>query len=171
MATSTSAPKKEVDLSSLLAGPAPENITKNIIDFSKTPLPEFTGSYAVVLDNVFTAQECNALLAAAEAHGKGEWERAMVNIGGGRQAMFTDIRNCGRIIWDSRELAARIWARCEPHVPEIMRLENMPHVTGRGPVMKKEVWEATRLNERMRFLKYVGGEYFKTHCGMLFLVL
>jgi hypothetical protein len=46
---------------------------------------------------------------------------------------------------------------------EIKRLENMPHVTGNA---RKGAWRMTRLNERMRFLKYVGGEYFKTHCGM-----
>ena len=30
-----------------------------------------------------------------------------------------------------------------------------------GPTKRKEVWKVTRLNERLRFLKYVGGEYFR----------
>jgi hypothetical protein len=36
-----------------------------------------------------------------------------------------------------------------------------PEVTGSGPVKRREVWKMTRLNERMRFLKYTKGEYFK----------
>jgi hypothetical protein len=163
MAT-TSEVKTVVNLKTLLTGPVPDSITKTIIDFSKTPLPEFSGSYAVILDNVFTDAECSALIVAAEAHSDGQWERAMINVGGGRQALYTHVRNNGRIIWDDKELVARIWARCEPHMQEILRLKNMGHVTGIGPVKRKEVWSMTRLNERMRFLKYLGGEYFKTHC-------
>jgi hypothetical protein len=75
--------------------------------------------------------------------------------------MSTDTRNCGRIIWDSREVVAKIWARCEPHVPEIQKLDGWASVTGYGPAKRKEVWELSRLNERMRFLKYTSGEYFK----------
>ena len=84
-----SEPVKRVDLGSLLTGPAPSNLTKETIDFTKTALPGYKGSYAVVLDNVLTEQECNDLLAAAEDYGKGNWERAMVNIGGGEQALYS----------------------------------------------------------------------------------
>lgn len=77
------------------------------------------------------------------------------------QMMIEDTRKCGRIIWDSKELMARLWARIEDQVPEIHRLERWAHVTGNGPAKRNEVWKATRLNERARFLKYVGGEYFK----------
>lgn len=165
MNTTADTPKKEAHLDSLLTGPTPKNITKEVIDFAQTVLPEYKGSYAVVLDNVLTAAECDELLTAAEAQGNGQWERAMINVGGGRQEMYTDVRNCGRIIWDDWEMVARLWARCAPHVQEIARLENMPGVTGGWSATKKEVWNMTRLNERMRFLKYVGGEYFKAHCG------
>lgn len=89
----------------------------------------------------------------------------MVNIGQGQQAMYEDIRNCGRIIWDSRDVVGRIWKRMEhvPEVQDIARLENRPEITGPGPDKRKEVWNLTRPNERMRFLKYVGGEYFRPH--------
>ncbi|KIW09367.1 uncharacterized protein PV09_00265 [Verruconis gallopava] len=158
--------KQEFDRTTLLASPGGDHVTKTVVDFAKTALPELAPGYAAVLDNVFTAQECASLLSAAEK--VGSWERAMVNVGGGRQQMMTDVRNCARIIWDDEDLVGRIWARCEPHVQEVMRLENMPHVTGEWSVQKKEVWKMTRLNERMRFLKYVGGEYFKRHCDGIY---
>ncbi|ORY16545.1 hypothetical protein BCR34DRAFT_476133 [Clohesyomyces aquaticus] len=147
-----------------LTGPAP-NLTKTYIDFVKGGLGRYKDDWAVVLDGVLSEDECDALIAAAEATAEGKtWERAMVNVGGGEQRLYEDTRKCGRIIWDNRELVARIWARCEAAVPEIHRLENWGTVTGPGPVKRKEVWKLTRLNERMRFLKYTGGEYFKAHC-------
>lgn len=148
-----------------LASPVPD-IAVTRIDFSQTNLPEYGDLYAVILDNVLSSDECDQLLKAAEATTEGEWERAMINIGGGRQRLMTDARNCGRIIWDSREVVAKVWGRIEkvPEVQEIVRLENVPKIFGNGPGKRGEVWTFTRLNERMRFLKYVGGEYFRPHC-------
>lgn len=143
-----------------LAGKGPK-VEVQRVDFAKTPLPENKELWAVVLDNVLTKEECDMLVQAAEAHNKGQWERAMVNIGGGEQMMITDTRNCGRIIWDNSELVDKIWARCSEHVPEVRKLEAWPKVTGVGPTKRQEIWEMTRLNERMRFLKYTTGEYFK----------
>lgn len=143
------------------------NITVDRVDFEAVGLPMYKGLYAVVLDDVLSPAECETLISAAEAsnHGKG-WERAMINIGGGKQRLMTDERNCGRIIWDSRDVVARIWHRIEhlPEVREITRLENVPRILGNGPAKWEEVWKFTRPNERMRFLKYTGGEYFRPHC-------
>ena len=124
-------------------------------------MPEYDDHWAVVLDGVLTQEECDQLVAVAEAANNGIWERALVNIGNGMQAMYEDTRKCGRIILDDRDLAAKIWARVEGSVPEIHRLQNWATVMGMGPVRRKETLKVTRLNERMRFLKYVGGEYFK----------
>jgi hypothetical protein len=145
-----------------LQNPAPA-LERSDVDWSKG-LPEYEGLWAVILDGVLTQEECDILVAAAESRTGGTWERAMVNIGGGRQAMYSDIRNCGRIIWDDRDLVGRLWARIEASVPEIHRLHNQADITGYGPVKRGETWKLTRLNERMRFLKYEGGEYFKEHC-------
>jgi hypothetical protein len=143
-----------------LEGPAP-NIKRSNVNFTKGGLPGHEGKWAVVLDGVLTEEECEQLVAAAEATTDGVWERAMVNIGGGRQAMYEDTRKCGRIIWDTPEIMAKLWARIEDKVPDIHRLDNWPSVTGNGPAKWNEVWKVTRLNDRARFLKYVGGEYFK----------
>ena len=143
-----------------LMSPSPD-ITIERIDFANSAVPEYAGMYAVILDNVLSPAECKTLLHLAEAQTSGKWERAMVNIGGGKQKMYTDVRNCGRIIWDSTDMVSRIWKRVENHVPEIERLQNMPKITGLGPTKRGETWKVTRLNERMRFLKYEGGEYFR----------
>jgi hypothetical protein len=142
-----------------LSGPAP-NPTVHPINFTETALPEYKDFYAVILDGILTPSECRSLVSAAEEHSQGQWERAMVNIGGGQQKLLLDTRNCGRIIWDNQEIVARIWKRVEGFVPELQRLDKWPAVTGIR-VRKGEVWKCTRLNERMRFLKYTSGEYFK----------
>ena len=139
----------------------PTEITKFIIDFKTTNLPEYDGLYATVLDNVFTEQACQALIDMAESTTGGEWEEAMVNIGNGKQRTMKDARDCGRIIWDDFDMVETIWARVKDQVPEILRLENQPRVTGNGPVRRNEIREMSRLNERMRFLKYEEGQYFK----------
>lgn len=156
-----------------LAGPA-ENITVDNIDFTKTKLPECKGLYACVLDNVLSPAECTELLKLAEASTNAPagskvndiWERAMVNIGGGEQMLLTDTRNCGRVIWDSREVVDLVFRRVAhiPEVQKILRLEAVPKVFGNGPSRRGEVWKFSRCNERMRFLRYEGGEYFRPHC-------
>jgi len=143
-----------------LSGPAPDPIVSPI-DFAKGGIEEYKDMFAVVIDNVLTTLECEQFTAAAENHVGGKWERATVNIGGGRQAMYEDTRKCGRIIWDSPEVVAKVWARVEPLVPEIGRVMNWPKVTGIGPIKRREIWRATRCNERMRILKYSAGEYFR----------
>lgn len=143
-----------------LDGPAPK-LTRSKVDFVAGNLTEYDGYWAVILDGVMTQEECDQLVAAAEATTDAKWERALVNIGGGMQAMYEDTRKCGRIIWDNRELMAKLWARIEASVPEIHRLEKCAWITGNGPAKRNEVWKVSRLNDRARFLKYVGGEYFK----------
>jgi hypothetical protein len=146
---------------SLLADPNPPNLAITRIDFAKTDVPEFAGRYAVILDGVLTYDECKALVQAAEEQGNGEWERAMVNIGQGQQMLSPTVRNCGRIIWDSHELGRRLWARISSALPELQELKGLDDVCGKFSVRRGEVWGKPRLNERMRFLKYTGGEYFK----------
>lgn len=67
------------------------------------------------------------------------------------------------MILDSGELAGRLFSRLRPLLEQygLGRIENNLRVTGlRG---RGKVYELTRLNERLRFLKYVGGEYFRPH--------
>lgn len=75
--------------------------------------------------------------------------------------MYTDSRDCGRIIWDDKDVVERIWSRVKGSVPEIEHLKGKARVTGNAAVMRGETWKMTRLNERMRFLKYSEGQYFR----------
>ena len=144
-----------------LLGPGRPKVIKAVVDFNHTDLPEYKGRYATVLDNVFTKDECDTLVRAAEAQSNGAWEQAMINIGGGEQALMTDSRDCGRIIWDDADIVERIWSRIKDSVPEIEHLKDMVRVTGYGPVRRGETLKMSRLNERMRFLKYGEGQYFR----------
>ncbi|QDS70665.1 hypothetical protein FKW77_001132 [Venturia effusa] len=171
--TSAPAPATaEVLPTDFLLGPHPSELKPKLsrIDFSKTELYEYDGLYATVIDDILSVAECEKIVELAEAttEPKGKWERAMVNIGGGRQAMYEDTRKCGRIIWDTEELARRLWERVEPLVPELSKIEGKASVTGWGPVKWEEVWRCVGLNERLRLLKYVGGEYFKAHCDGMY---
>lgn len=43
------------------------------------------------------------------------------------------------------------------------RIANQPLITGLGPAKRGEVFVLAGLNERMRFLRYEGGDYFRPH--------
>ncbi|KAL3473585.1 hypothetical protein BJX99DRAFT_196182 [Aspergillus californicus] len=145
----------------------PSNAHCQIIDFetSDPPLPEFKRYLAAVIDNALTEDECNELLRIAESSTTDNtWERAMINTGNGRQALSIDYRNCGRIILDDHDIAAKLQARLLPFLEQlgIYRLENRPLITGLAG--RNRTYQITQFNERLRFLKYVGGEYFRAHC-------
>lgn len=145
-----------------LSSPGPEKVVRTV-DFKEVGLPEYDGLFAVVIDNCLTKEECNKIVRAAEATSKGKlWEQALVNVGNGRQKLMTDVRDCGRIIWDDRVVVAKIWSRVKDCVlPDIEYVKNKPKVTGFGPVRRGEVLQLTRPNERMRFLRYEPGQYFR----------
>ncbi|KAI0472806.1 hypothetical protein GGR56DRAFT_652027 [Xylariaceae sp. FL0804] len=143
-------------------------ITQSQIDFANTVLPEYRACYAVVLDNVLSPSECAELIRLAESSsvvGDGEdkdkasaWRPALVNIGAGYEAAYPDYRRSGRIIWDSQEVADRLWARLAT-VPEVRdRLATVGGGNGDGG------WEFYRVNKRLRFLRYSPGEFFRPHC-------
>ncbi|KAL2014219.1 hypothetical protein VTN00DRAFT_1744 [Thermoascus crustaceus] len=159
---------------------APHNAHSQSIDFTATDprLPRYKNLFAAVIDDLFTESECKELIRLAEATTittatfSGDsasatttptWERAMINVGNGKQVLATDTRNCGRIIWDSPLLAQRLLDRLMPFLRDfgMEKIENQPLVTGLAG--RKNVYHLSRLNERLRFLKYEGGEYFRPH--------
>ncbi|KAJ5580771.1 Prolyl 4-hydroxylase alpha subunit [Penicillium hetheringtonii] len=156
-----------------LRGP-PQDAIVHRIDFSKTspPILKFKDNFAAVIDNFMTEAECKELLHLAEQSTTPQnsdtgpaWERAMINAGGGRQVMSIDSRKGGRIILDSDEIAERLRDRLLPFLREfgIDRVENQPLVTGLGPSRRGDVYLQPRLNERLRFLRYERGDYFRPH--------
>lgn len=154
-------------------------ITTKKINFEKTTLPEYKDLYAVVLDNVLSKEECDELLRMCEmsagAHREGidvpsnGWRPAMVNAGVGYEFLAVDYRNSDRIIWDEKVLAGRLWQRVlqgEGMREYLSVLEGeaySPVQPSTGPRTDGKRWVATEqgVNERLRFLKYGAGQYFK----------
>jgi len=163
--------------SDFLSTPLPPDatpVTIRQIDWSKTPLPQNKGAYAVVLDNVLSPSECETLLdmveqsVPADRRGKGGsrfWRPALVNVGNGFEVLHPEYRNSDRIIWDQQEVVDRLWRRCllAPGLEEKLRVvENDVDILGAprpGREMKQR-WEYRRVNKRMRFLKYGPGQFF-----------
>lgn len=160
-ATNAKAPQR---LLHTLQSKSPETCRAERIDFAQLGLPEYDGKFALLIHNLLSPEECQQMLNAAEDAADRKWEGAMVNIGAGRQEMMTDIRLCGRILWDTPEIVDTLLARIKPHLPaNIISIQNSPGITGAGPVRRKETWQLTRLNERLRYLKYTKGMYFRRH--------
>ncbi|KAE8373990.1 hypothetical protein BDV26DRAFT_270818 [Aspergillus bertholletiae] len=163
----------------LLRSPAPAAATVRKLDFTQTtpPIPAYKNHFAAIIDNALTPAECNQLLYLAEqstakaqnttdaAPRKTPWDRALLNVGNGQQIAARDTRNCGRILYDSPEIADRLLRRLLPflHECDIVQISGQPLVTGAGPATRGETLRLTRLNEMLRFLKYTGGEYFRAH--------
>lgn len=157
-----------------LTSPPTTPVTITPIDFSTTPLPEYAGRYAVVLDNVLSPSECATLIQLAESSvvptARGEdgsaWSPAMVNVGAGFEVLTPHYRHSDRIIWDNLALVDRLWARClgAPGLGERMAMiEGEEGITGRGrrAGLPPPRMRFARVNERMRFLKYGKGQFFR----------
>ncbi|KAK0651562.1 hypothetical protein B0T16DRAFT_404177 [Cercophora newfieldiana] len=125
-----------------------------------------------------SSPECTALLALAESSvadvSKSEdgspWRRAMVNVGVGYEVFTPHYRNSDRLIWDRQEVIDRIWARClraEGLREQAEEVSGQPVITRGCKLERKREegsrWRFVRANERMRFLKYSGGEFFQAH--------
>ncbi|KAH6641697.1 hypothetical protein F5144DRAFT_144728 [Chaetomium tenue] len=170
-----------------LTTPSPDSlpITATPIPWPSTPLPEYTGLYATVLDNVLSPSECATLLALAEAsvppagqpggelrNGDDDpWGPALVNIGGGFELLQEGYRNGDRIVWDCQEVVDRVWRRCLGVEGVAERFEGVGAEERDlvGPVREGSRWEGgrwvfLRVNERMRFLRYGKGGFFRPHC-------
>ena len=55
------------------------------------------GLWGVRCDQVFSNEECQMIIEAAEERG---FEKALVNVGGGKQALINDIRSSQRVMVD-----------------------------------------------------------------------
>ena len=106
----------------------------------------FTNRFCFALYNVFTAEECAAMIERAEAQG---FVPAEVTIGPGQSMLMEDYRRSGRVILDDPVLAQEIFDRV---APTLRRLR--PKIKTRTP---------SSLNPYLRFLRYVEGDYFAPH--------
>lgn len=167
-------------------------VTFTPIDWKATCLPENDGRYAVMLGNVVSPSECQALLRLVESTvdlsranklwntpgDENPWRPAMVYAGAGYEVLDTTYRNSDRIVWDCQEVVDRLWARClQGEVGEILRaklnvLDGNEEIIGpsRKNKDRKAVhqrWEMKGLNKRMRFLRYGPGQFFRRTCPLM----
>ncbi|KAG8168823.1 hypothetical protein KVR01_001572 [Diaporthe batatas] len=177
-----------------LTAPPPDAqpVTIKPVDWAASALPEYDGLYAVVLENVLSPSECETLIKLAELSSvdvpatyptgdveKNPWKPAMVNAGSGFEVLDTSYRNSDRIVWDQQEVVDRIWRRClQGEAGEVLRKKmdvldgdekvGACRLRGRNWIVERQRWEFRRLNQRMRFLKYGPGQYFRPHCDGAF---
>lgn len=146
-----------------LASAPPQPLKIKHIDFASSPLPENAECLALTIDNILSKAECDELVSLAEAsvsnikEDETPWKPATINIGQGIQATVRDYRHCHRIEWDQQSIVDRIWDRCAqaPGLRELLA-EVVPEGSFEG-----EKWEFRRFNQRMRFLRYEPGQFFK----------
>ena len=166
------------------------NVNAPVFDWSATPLANcYNGFYLKVLDDFFTSEECAALIALAESDDN--WKQAAVHYGIGAHENYvnTDYRNSERILRFDHEAAEKLYQRLLPYVQELVeikpgdkweRIIGQPgHVRGTWKLVgyvqilsslilkKKEktnVKHFCSLNERLSFLRYEKGNYFRGHC-------
>jgi hypothetical protein len=155
-----------------LRGPSEKPVTLTHVPFGSSAVPEYNGSFAVVLDNVLSLAECKELIHLAEqsaqtaggseSANQNPWRPAMVSIAPGIEAPAPGYRESDRIIWDSQTVTDLIWDRCcqveglKEKLAVVERTEE-DKSEGRAPGR----WVFSRINNRMRFLRYSPGHYFK----------
>ena len=149
-----------------LTGSSPASASASKVDLSGVS-QHYKNAYAVVLENVFTPEECEQLVHLAEQSTGVAWDQAMIHVGGGEHKVYEDVRKSERMIWDQQEVVDRVWARCAPLVPGLKELHNLPLMMG---MRAKDTWEMTRLNDRMRILRYRPGCYFRRELDFLNIV-
>ena len=112
--------------------------------------------FAVVIPNVFSKEECDELIRRADEAG---YEEALVNIGGGRQQKMQDFRNNDRCIIDDPAFAQVMWQR----VLSECNATNENEAIVRKLFEPRKKWQPVGINERLRFLRYKPGTFFRLH--------
>jgi len=144
--------------------PSPEEpapIVSTRIDFPAYNLPEYADSYAVVIDNLFTREDCVHLLSFTPE----VWPEATID----ESYIDTSYRNSGRFVRDEPELAAWILAKIRPYLHEIETVPETHANWQRGVWRYKGKGEApppptmSSLRTDLRFLRYGPGHFFKPH--------
>lgn len=101
------------------------------------------GKLAFLLYNVFSGDECEALIKLSEDCG---YTEALVNIGSGREMRIKGFRDSSRVLIDDEEFVERLLQRISPYLPNEFMNEKL-----------------VGINERLRFLRYEPGDKFKPH--------
>ncbi|KAF8641656.1 hypothetical protein AX16_009882 [Volvariella volvacea WC 439] len=138
-----------------------------IADLSKTPLGDYyDGFYIKILDDVFTQEECQRLIALAETGT--QWEQASLHSSTSANEDYVDkdYRNSERILRYDKAAADFLYQRLLPYVKELETIEEGSDWA--DVVMPKNFmvgeWKLVGVNERLSFLRYGPGHFFRSHC-------
>ncbi|EUC61045.1 2OG-Fe(II) oxygenase family protein [Rhizoctonia solani AG-3 Rhs1AP] len=136
------------------------------LDPSKLGLPEYRNKFAIVIDNLFSPEDCQRFLRVAES--EHAWSQATLSgtyeSTPGSSNVSKKFRNSSRIILDSPTLASELFTRLEPHLSSIEHLSNSPlHAQFASGVtyLSDPPAKMVGFNQRLRFLRYSPG---KKHC-------
>ncbi|KAJ7727735.1 hypothetical protein B0H16DRAFT_1331342 [Mycena metata] len=133
-------------------------VPAGLIDFPAAGLPEYDGCFAIVLDDLFPRSTLSFILGQAQTL---PWDVAKIN-SGTEAYTLPSYRNGQRIIYDSFELSTQIFEKIRPHLHAIEEIEEPTYISGGRPAVQK--WRMVRMNERLRFLRYPKGGFFRMHC-------
>eukprot|EP00339_Tiarina_fusa_P011131 CAMPEP_0117008940 /NCGR_PEP_ID=MMETSP0472-20121206/8267_1 /TAXON_ID=693140 ORGANISM="Tiarina fusus, Strain LIS" /NCGR_SAMPLE_ID=MMETSP0472 /ASSEMBLY_ACC=CAM_ASM_000603 /LENGTH=240 /DNA_ID=CAMNT_0004711105 /DNA_START=24 /DNA_END=743 /DNA_ORIENTATION=+ len=142
---------------------SPSQPPSNLPRIYRVPLEQDGSDYfAIVIRNVFTPEECEGLI--ERSNEEVGYEPALLNVGRGRQVLDTAARKSDRCILDDPNLAEDIWRRICTALDDLsgrqrdrLRLDILESQTTRQSVYP------VGLNERLRFLRYNPGDYFRVH--------
>ncbi|TFK38588.1 hypothetical protein BDQ12DRAFT_712943 [Crucibulum laeve] len=147
---------------------SPGYIHAPVLDWSTTPLAsDYHGCYVKILDDFFTPEECTKLISLAESEAK--WEQAAVHYGLGPNQKYidTNYRNSERILRFDKEASERLYQKLLPYVQEIVSIKpggEWENIVGMSRGFADVEWNMVGLNERLSFLRYGPGNYFRQHC-------
>lgn len=146
-----------------LSRPSPSTCRSERVDFKALGFSEHENAFAILIHDLLTPEECDELRTAAEEVANGQWDAAMINAGG-QMVVASNVRLCDRIMWDNVDIADALLTRIRPHIPsDVATIEGSPHITSDDPVWSDGTWRIVRLNDRLRFLRYQPGMYFRQH--------
>lgn len=141
-------------------------VTRTLVDFSAYNLPEYADRYALVIDNLFTAEDCQHLLSFVPA--TDSWPVASLD----DVVTDTSFRNSSRIIVrDDPDLSSWILSKVRPYLHDINTIDVHLHrrlhrarIKHPQPQAEPRPGTATisRLRE-LRFLRYEPGHFFRRH--------
>lgn len=118
-------------------------------------------SFAIVIHNLLSPDECSSLIRRAEHEG---FDHALIHGPDGKEVLNQSVRNCGRCIIDDDELSNAIYQRIRDALRGTVWEKKLLTFTSRKQhVNDSRTATAVGLNERMRFLKYEPGQFFAPH--------
>ncbi|KAJ7600857.1 hypothetical protein C8J56DRAFT_1157140 [Mycena floridula] len=141
----------------------------SVIDFAATDLAaNYKGFYAIVIDDLFTPTECAELIALASTDPAGWVPAAMSALT--TESIHSNFRHSETIKRIDKEASEMIYARLQPFVEDIKLIEpegKWAGITGKPTRKQGETWKMVGINERLSFLRYTPGNFFKRHCDGL----